>query len=60
VGNAMITEGQVRVTIAILCAYTAGELALEGELLDKLEDAIEEAFDARCDDIDSSVVAMSA
>ena len=42
----MITEGQVRVTIAILRAYARDDLEGDNALLIELEDAIEAAYDA--------------
>ena len=45
-----MTEGQIRVAIETLRAYTRGEIAADAaisdELLNGLETAIEQAFDA--------------
>ena len=39
-----MTDDQVRTAIAVLEAYANGELALDNDILDQLEQAIEAAF----------------
>ena len=39
-----MTDEQVRTTIDVLKAYVAGTLALDNDLLEQLENAIEAAF----------------
>jgi len=45
-----MTDEQIRTAIAVLKAYTAGELSLDNDILDELETAIEEAFNASLPD----------
>lgn len=40
----MLSDGYIRITIAMLRTYTRGELALTPELREELERAIEEAY----------------
>lgn len=45
-----MTDEQIRTAIAVLNAYIAGGLSLNNDILDELETAIEEAFNASLPD----------
>lgn len=45
-----ITDDDVRTAIAVLNAYVAGTLALDNDILDELDTAIEVAFNAKLGD----------
>lgn len=46
----VVSDDEVKTAIDVLKHYVAGELALDNDLLDALEQAIEAAFNAMTDD----------
>lgn len=45
-----MNDEQIRTAIAVLEAYTAGDLSLDNDILQMLEDAIEAAFNSSLPD----------